>query len=355
MSNALLAENGIGLAPIATPWQMGGHKAGGGMKVFDLHADLHEVKDSIFVGVLLDLQKAGLDECVDWTGVQMSFEDWNVQFRDWDYLGIARGGYGGESGARLQYGVALPDAKLDVSDCSFVAYASPKDSCVTSWNKNQVPSGSRREGVAFGNEAARSATAPGDVCLSLGNAQCYPVHTKSLTWVDTPHDGRMAFSPGTGGMSGLEKDQDFGACTHFDEDGSLYDTTDGSVLYKADVARTWPEDILEDCQAYSINYDDDTAFSKCPWFIRANDYLLDAANDASRRGYATHSQALDLDVGRCSWSIPDPDAALAAAVRLAAVLRQFGLLEEEVGLQPRWSRVRVRAGPLPTLGECLCE
>ena len=266
VSNALLAENGIGLAPIATPWQMGGHKAGGGMKVFDLHADLHEVKDSIFVGVLLDLQKAGLDECVDWTGVQMSFEDWNVQFRDWDYLGIARGGYGGESGARLQYGVALPDAKLDVSDCSFVAYASPKDSCVTSWNKNQVPSGSRREGVAFGNEAAALGHGSGDVCLSLGNAQCYPVHTKSLTWVDTPHDGRMAFSPGTGGMSGLEKDQDFGACTHFDEDGSLYDTTDGSVCTRPtspERGRGHPRGL----PGLHQSYDDDTASPSAPGLL----------------------------------------------------------------------------------------
>ena len=111
---------------------------------------------------------------------------------------------------------------------------------MTTWNKNQVPEGSRREGVAFGNEAAALGHGSGEACLALGNAQCFPLHTKSLTWVDTPYDGRMAFSPGTGGKSGLEKDQDFGACTHFDEDGSLYDTSDGSVLYKADVARTWP-------------------------------------------------------------------------------------------------------------------
>ena len=99
VSNFVGAENGIGLAPIATPWQFGGHKAGGGMKNFDLHADLKEVKNSTFVGVLLDLQRAGLDECVDWTGVKASHKDWNVYFRDWDYLGIARGGYGGENGA----------------------------------------------------------------------------------------------------------------------------------------------------------------------------------------------------------------------------------------------------------------
>ena len=62
VSNFIGAENGIGLAPIATPWQMGSHKADGGMKFFDLQR-MWVVKDSIFVGVLLDFQRAGLDEC----------------------------------------------------------------------------------------------------------------------------------------------------------------------------------------------------------------------------------------------------------------------------------------------------
>ena len=300
ISNVLLAENGIGLMPVATPWQAGAQKTTGGMKEFDPHSALQEVKESVFVGVLLDLQRKGSGDCVDWTGVKMSFEDWNVYFRDWDYLGIARGGFGGSRGERLVYGVALPDAKLDVHDAVFVAYSSPRDTCIVAWTKNQVPVGYKRQGVAFGTEAAALGHGSGTACLSLGNAQCYPVHTYNLGWRDTPFDGRIAFSPGTGGMSGLEHDQDFGACTHYDADGSVYNTS--TTLYKANVPRTWPEDILESCQEYAANYDDNPDFSKCPWFIRANDYLLDAANDASRRGYASHSQALGLDEGKCSWT-----------------------------------------------------
>ena len=102
---------------------------------------------------------------------------------------------------------------------------------MTTWNKNQVPSGSRREGVAFGNEAAALGHGSGEVCLSLGNAQCYPLHTRSLSWIDTPYDGRMAFSPGTGGKSGLEKDQDFGASTHFDYDLSLLHISEPTIPY----------------------------------------------------------------------------------------------------------------------------
>ena len=113
--------------------------------------------------------------------------------------------------------------------------------------------------------------------MALGSAMCYQCLTSDLAFVDTPHDGRLAFSPGGGGVSGLEVDEEYGACTLYDEDGTLYGTNGNGALYKASFDQEWPEDVLEDCQDYAANYDDAPDMSKCPWFVRENEYLLQAS------------------------------------------------------------------------------
>ena len=49
---------------------------------------------------------------------------------------------------------------------------------MTTWNRTRC--GGSGAGVAFGNEMAALGHGSGEVCLALGNAQCF-LHTKSLT------------------------------------------------------------------------------------------------------------------------------------------------------------------------------
>lgn len=98
VSNIVAAENGFGLLP-ADDWDVKPQKFF--TPNLDLHADLTKVEDSIFVGVLLDLQRLGFKpDCDDWTGVQYGFEEHWISFRDWNYTGIQRGAFGGKKGDR---------------------------------------------------------------------------------------------------------------------------------------------------------------------------------------------------------------------------------------------------------------
>ena len=189
----------------------------------------------------------------------------------------------------IAYGTSAVEGKwLEITRVAFVGYASDRDKCTN------------RSGVAIANEPAALGQGSGTASMALGSAMCYQCVTSDLHFVDTPLDGRLAFSPGNGGVSGMELDEEYGACTLYDSDGSLYGT--GSKrLYKANFDQEWPEDVLEDCVEYAANLDDWPDMSKCPWFIRENDYLLSAASDATRRGYASpHDVRDDVNNDPCS-------------------------------------------------------
>ena len=104
---------GFGVLPVLDDWQLGSQMTQPGLNVLDPHADLTKISDSLFVGVLLDLQDDGFADCgASWTGVSYAFEDWSVAFRDWAYTAIQRGGYGGESGNR-ELSPRPPETKVD--------------------------------------------------------------------------------------------------------------------------------------------------------------------------------------------------------------------------------------------------
>lgn len=65
-------------------------------------------------------------------------------------------------------------------------------------------------------------------------------------------------------------------------------------------------DVLDDCQQYFENYDDNPDMSTCPWFIRENPFLLSSAADAQRRGLATRDQALGTSGENCE-PVPNID------------------------------------------------
>ena len=116
----------------------------------------------------------------------------------------------------------------------------------------------------------------------MGAASCYPIRTRNLTYPGTPlgrarltlHDG--ANRPQTNG---------FARCWAVDEDGTLLDNaTRRGHLIKATAEYPWDADVASDCAEYHENEDDDPDFSKCMWFIRNNEFLLDTSIDATRRG-----------------------------------------------------------------------
>lgn len=111
-----------------------------------------------------------------------------------------------------------------------------------------------RQGVAIANEAAIVGRGSGKACTTVGSPVCYQAVTSSLAWIDTPAKGRLAFSKGNGGTSGLEADQDYGYCTLFDKDGSLYGESPTAKLYKADVAQEWPHGLCQRILFRLISY-----------------------------------------------------------------------------------------------------
>jgi len=266
------AENAVGVLPVGGGWHLGGQILSMPLNYFDAHADLVNVTNTVFVGVLLDLQKFQTD-CASFGTVSLIAEGMGVTLDDWDYSGVQRGGYGGVALLGPDYVTSAPAGKwLDVSKCAFVAYSSPDDAC------------EGRAGVGIANEFAGVGQGSGAAGNSLGSQHCPQCVTSDLAWPRTPWDGRVAFSEGVDGA------RDFAKCLLYDGDGSVYGTAAGQ-LYKADLDSEWPPDILDDCQDYLSNYDDDPSFSKCPWFIRENEYLLGAAAAASRRGVPQHRQA----------------------------------------------------------------
>lgn len=272
LDGGLFAENAVGVLPVDGGWHLGGQILSMPLNYFDAHADLFNVTNTVFVGVLLDLQNFQTD-CASFGTVTLVAEGMAVTLDDWDYSGLQRGGYGGVALLGPDYVTSAPAGKwLDVSKCAFVGYSSPDDAC------------EGRAGVGIANEFAGVGQGSGAAGNLLGSQHCPQCVASKLAWPRTPWDGRIAFSAGVDGA------RDFAKCLLYDSDGSVYDTAAGQ-LYKADLDSEWPPDILEDCQDYLRNYDDDPSFSKCPWFIRENEYLLGAADDASRRGVAAHRQA----------------------------------------------------------------
>lgn len=246
VSNIVAVENGFGLIP-AADWDFKPQEFF--TPNLDLHADLTLVEDSIFVGVLLGLQDIGFQtDCDSWTGVEYGFEEYWVSFRDWDYTGIQRGAFGGNVGDRIAYDVGAVDGKwLEVRRCAFVAYSNRTDECT------------HRQGVAISNEASIVGRGSGKASTRIGSPVCYQTITSGLSWVDTPANGRLAFSRGNGGTSGLQIDEcgpyffskykkfrrrDYGYCTLFDEDGTLYGMGSGMKLYKANVSQEWPSGVM---------------------------------------------------------------------------------------------------------------
>lgn len=122
VSNIVAAENGFGLIPAAN-WDVKPQKLF--KPSLDLHADITRIEDSMFVGVLLDLQGIGFEaDCDDWTGVEYGFDEHWISFRDWNYTGIQRGAYGGKKGDRIAYDDGAVDGKwLEIRRVIFVAYS----------------------------------------------------------------------------------------------------------------------------------------------------------------------------------------------------------------------------------------
>ena len=121
-----------------------------------------------------------------------------------------------------------------------------------------------------------------------GSATCYPTHTAELDFPHTPVGrGRITLHDGDAGRG-------HSRCYVIDRDGTLLDqpTNRGWVL-RSSLPYWWDPDIIEDCEAYAENYDDDPDFSTCPWFVRDNEFLLDAACDPERRGTPYNSAKMN--------------------------------------------------------------
>ena len=146
--------------------------------------------------------------------------------------------------------------------------------------------------AAISNEPAIGETGDEELEEAMGFGSCYPIRTRGLNYVGSPL-GRARLTLHDG--ANRPKPNGFARCWAVDEDGTMLDNaTAVGHLVKATAEFPWDEDVASDCEKYWTYNDDDPDTSKCMWFVRGNEFLLDTSIDAARRG-------LRWGMDDCAW------------------------------------------------------
>ena len=145
-----------------------------------------------------------------------------------------------------------------------------------------------RSNAAINNLAAGIVENGAGLEVVHGSSTCYPTHTAELDFPHTPVGrARITLHDGDAGRGHAR-------CYFIDRDGTLLDQpTNKGHLLRSSLPYYWDPDIVEDCEAYAENFDDDPDFSECPWFVRGNQFLLDAVCDPERRGLPYNSDKMN--------------------------------------------------------------
>ena len=163
---------------------------------------------------------------------------------------------------------------------------------VTLSNFSGVPDACGLTNAAISNEPAIGETGDEELEEAMGFGSCYPIRTRGLNYVGSPL-GRARLTLHDG--ANRPKPNGFARCWAVDEDGTMLDNaTAVGHLVKATAEFPWDEAVASDCEKYWTYNDDDPDTSKCMWFVRGNEFLLDTSIDAARRG-------LRWGMDDCAW------------------------------------------------------